>query len=48
MFAGLFLLYGNFVPGAKLDPILGIASISVLVSALLMLCMVLKAKAVKT
>jgi len=45
---GLFLLYGNFVPEAQLDPILGIAAISVLVSALLMLYMVLKTNTVKT
>ena len=48
MFIGLFLLYGNFVPEAQLDPILAIASISVLVGALLMLYMVLKTNAVKT
>ena len=47
MFAGLFLLYGNFAPADRLDPILGIASISILVSALLMLYMVLKANVVK-
>jgi peptidoglycan/LPS O-acetylase OafA/YrhL len=46
--AGLFLLYGNFVPEARLDPILGIAAISVLASALLMLYMVLKTNTVKT
>lgn len=46
--AGLFLLYGNFIPEEKLDPILGIAAISVLVSVLLMLYMVLKASAAKT
>jgi len=46
--AGLFLLYGNFVPEEKLDPILAIAAISVLASVLLMLYMVLKTGAVKT
>jgi hypothetical protein len=46
--AGLFLLYGSFVPEAQLDPILGIAAISVLASALLMLYMVLKTNTVKT
>jgi hypothetical protein len=46
--AGLFLLYGNFVPEEKLDPILGVAAISVLVSVLLMLYMVLQTRTVKT
>jgi hypothetical protein len=48
MFIGLFLLYGNVVPGAQIDPILGIASITVLVGALLMFYMALKDNAVKT
>lgn len=48
MFTGLFLLYGNLVPEAQLDPILAIAAISVLVGALLMLYMVFKTSAVKT
>lgn len=39
---GLFLLYGQFVPEAQIEPVLSIGSISVLVSALLMLYMVLK------
>ncbi len=39
---GLFLLYGNFVPLATLDPILGIASVAVLLGMLLMLYMVVK------
>ncbi|MFI4889584.1 MAG: TonB-dependent receptor [Steroidobacterales bacterium] len=38
---GLWLLYGKFVPEAQLDPILGIAAITALVGALLMLYMVL-------
>ena len=46
--AGLFLLYGNFVPEEKLDPILAIAAISVLAGVLLMLYMVLKTGTVKT
>ncbi|HEY6241287.1 MAG TPA: hypothetical protein VIW78_10665 [Burkholderiales bacterium] len=45
---GLFLLYGQFVPEAQLDPFLAIAAISVLVSALLMMYMVLKTNTVKT
>ena len=48
MLTGLLLLYGNLVPEAQLDPILGIASVTVLVGALLMLYMVLKTKGVKT
>lgn len=48
MFTGLLLLYGNILPEPQLDPILGIASITVLVGALLMLYMVLKTSAVKT
>ena len=48
IFIGLFLLYGNFVPDAQLDPILAIASITVLVGALLMLYMVLKTGTVRT
>lgn len=48
IFTGLFLLYGNIVPEAQLDPILAIAAITVLVSVLLMLYMVLKTSAVKT
>lgn len=47
MFTGLFLLYGNIVPEAQLDPILAIAAISVLAGALLMLYMVLKTRAVR-
>ncbi len=48
MFVGLLLLYGKIVPVAQLDPILAIASITVLLGALLMLFMVLKSNAVKT
>lgn len=47
MFSGLFLLYGNFVAEPKLDPILGLASIIVLVGALLMIYMVLKTRTAK-
>jgi hypothetical protein len=39
---GLFLLYGNFLPLARLDPILGVASVAVLIGMLLMLYMVVK------
>lgn len=48
MCLGLFLLYGNIASAALLDPILGISSLAVLVGALLMLYMVLKANAAKT
>ena len=48
IFIGLFLLYGNMVPEEKLDPVLAIGSIAVLLSAILMFYMVIKANAVKT
>lgn len=41
MFVGLLLLYGGVVPEPQLDPILAVASIAVLIGALLMLVMVL-------
>jgi hypothetical protein len=44
LFVGLFLLYGRILPEAQVDPVLAVASITVLVSALLMLFMVVKAK----
>ena len=47
MVSGLLLLYGNLVPEARLDPILAIASIAVLLGALLMLFMVLKTNRAK-
>jgi hypothetical protein len=46
MITGLALLYGNFAPREQVGPVLGIASITVLLGALLMLYMVVKAKAV--
>jgi hypothetical protein len=42
MFSGLLLLYGGVAPESTLGPILGIASIGVLVGALLMMYMVFK------
>jgi hypothetical protein len=48
MVFGLFLLYGKFVPEEQIEPVLRIASISVLVGALLMFYMILKTSAVKT
>jgi hypothetical protein len=42
MLLGLLLLFGNTLPLALLDPVLGIASIIVLVGAALMLFMVVK------
>jgi hypothetical protein len=47
IFIGLFLLYGNMVPEEKLDPVLAIGSITVLLSAILMFYMVIKANTVK-
>lgn len=43
MFIGLLLLYGGVLPEATLGPILGLASVGVLVAALLMVFMVLQA-----
>ncbi len=39
---GLFLLYGNFVDGTKIEPVLGVASFGVLLGMLLMIFMVMK------
>lgn len=47
MFVGLLLLYGDVIPEAQLEPVLSIATLTVLVGALLMLFMVLKTDAVK-
>jgi hypothetical protein len=44
LFVGLLLLYGNVMPEAQLDPILGSASIAILLGVLLMLYMVIKTK----
>jgi hypothetical protein len=44
MCGGLFLLYGGFASGAALEPILGAASIAVLLGAVLMLRMVLTSR----
>jgi hypothetical protein len=40
MCSGLFLLYGGFVPAAQLEPVLGIASMAVLLGAVTMALMV--------
>ena len=45
---GLFLLFGNIVPEAQLDPVLAASSITVFTAALLMIIMVVKANTVKT
>jgi len=45
LLVGLFLLYGTFVPEAKIEPVLSAGSIGVLAGALLMLFMVLKSPA---
>ena len=42
MFVGLFLLFGGFVPEPTIGPVLGIASVIVLLAALLMIVLVLK------
>jgi hypothetical protein len=42
MLLGLLLLFGNALPLALLDPVLGIASVTVLIGAVLMLFMVFK------
>jgi peptidoglycan/LPS O-acetylase OafA/YrhL len=42
LLAGLFLLYGNIVPESMLGPIMGVASICVLIGMALMMTMVLK------
>ncbi|MFL6654936.1 MAG: TonB-dependent receptor [Sulfurifustis sp.] len=47
LFVGLFLLYGNMVEESRLDPVLGIASITVLSGVLLMLYMVVKTAGAK-
>ncbi len=39
---GLFLLYGNILPESMLGPIMGIASICILIGAALMMAMVLR------
>jgi hypothetical protein len=44
---GLFLLYGNIVPESTLAPILGAASVGVLLGMLLMLYMVIRSGATK-
>jgi len=47
IFIGLFLLYGNMVAEATVDPFLAAGSITVLLSAILMFYMVIKDRAVK-
>jgi len=42
--AGLFLLYGNYVPAASAEPILSVSSIGVLAGMLLMLYMVVRSR----
>ena len=45
---GLWLLYGNLMPAAQLDPVPGTGAIAVLIGALLVLYMVSSTRAVKT
>lgn len=40
--AGLFLMYGGFLPRETVDPVLAVASISVLAAMLMMLWMVIR------
>ena len=44
MVLGLFLLYGEFVPEAQIETLLKIASLAVLLGAVLMLTMVVKSR----
>jgi hypothetical protein len=46
MFGGLLLLYGGVTPEASIEPLLSLASISVLTAAILMLVMSVKANRV--
>ena len=48
MFSGLLLLYGGVLPEATVGPVLGIASVGVLIGVLLMIFMVLKFSAEAT
>jgi hypothetical protein len=43
----LFLLYGNLVPAARLDPILGTASVGILLAMLLRLYIVIRSSTEK-
>jgi hypothetical protein len=45
MTAGLFVLYGGYAPQAVMDPILAVASIVVLIGAVLMLVLVTRRSA---
>ncbi len=44
MFVGLVLLYGGVVPESTLGPLLGLASVGVLVAVLLMAWMVVRSR----
>ena len=48
MFAGLLLLYGGVAPDSRLGPLLGPASLSVILGMLLMLVMVVRSGAKRT
>jgi uncharacterized membrane protein YjdF len=43
MFAGLLLIYGRVAPEERVGPLMGVASLAVILGVLLMLVMVLKA-----
>ena len=47
MFVGLLLLFGNVLPLAQLDPVLALASVTVMLGAVLMLVMVVKSNALE-
>jgi hypothetical protein len=42
MMIGLYLLYGGLVPESRMEPILGVASVAVLLGVLLMLWLVMQ------
>lgn len=48
MCTGLFLLYGGFVQAERLEPLLGAASMGILLGAAAMLFMVLSSRSVRT
>lgn len=44
LFIGLFLLYGSFVTGEQIEPVLAMSSIAVFIAALMMIYMVFRKK----
>jgi len=43
--AGLFLLYGNYLPPEAVDPVLALSSVAILIATVLMFVLLLKTKA---